>query len=213
MNRRLSIIGVVVSCTETKATRTGGPLCSFSKTVSIADAISSEYCRIFHLTDESLDGSATFVVQCFNKTEAYVPNIRPGQVILLRYLRVGEWQKEKRGTGYKDSLQWVAYDPEEGEHFVSDPTAQRQRDKHFPFVQPTPEEIARFIELSDWWREKSEGGSDALESIVTPKPGREIIELKDVKEKVFFDCIVEVRPRLRVARPNACSLAHPRLST
>ncbi|KAH7104416.1 hypothetical protein BKA62DRAFT_694591 [Auriculariales sp. MPI-PUGE-AT-0066] len=172
VSRRISIIGVVTSCGEIKGTRTG------------------EHTRVLYLTDESLSGSDSLYIQCFAKTASLLPSVQTGQLILLRHLRPTLWHGQARAIGYGGTYQWVGYDPEQGEHFVSDPDAQPNADGHFPFHSPSREEVERFVQLADHWRSLQE--ASPTPSFSQPRPSRQQLLLKDIQPKFFFDCIVEV---------------------
>lgn len=167
---KFSTIGVVSACGGLKPTR------------------SNEFSLVLYLTDDTLaSGEEHLYVQCFSKNKKWMPNVKPGQVILLKNLKVGMWQNRIRGYGYSDSFEWVAFDAEEGEHFVSDPSLSPIV-PNYPFVKPTREEIERFVLLSDWWRSAQEG------TVVVPtlSQGRPQLLIQDVRPSLFFDCVAEV---------------------
>lgn len=105
--------------------------------------------------------------------------------------QIGEWNGGSRAYGYSDTFEWVAFDADEGEHFVSDPSLEQPEipdTTYFPFVKPTRQEIERFVILSDWWRAKQEG------HIVVPTipTGRPRLLIRDVRPAIYFDCVAEV---------------------
>lgn len=156
-----------------------------------------EFSRILHLTDNTLVGSETFFVQCFSKKADWLPSVQPGQIILMRNLRVTTYQSQKRGVGYGDTHQWVGYDPDIGEQFVSNKDLKPSAipNQHFPFVKPNRAEVERFVQLSDWWTALKEAENEGMVVLEypQPKPSRKTICVRDIQTKVFFDCVVEVR--------------------
>ncbi|KAF9475059.1 hypothetical protein BDN70DRAFT_996679 [Pholiota conissans] len=173
----VSIIGKVRELSPPKKTRNG----DWMRFVDIVD--SSNYSTY----------AAGFKINCFTRNhEAWLPHPEVGDILILRNVKVQEYQGHLTGVGYHDKLTWAAFSPIKGEFHHGPCTAVPKQEglaeggqgvSFSPFFQPGPTETKYCIGLSDWWRK-----------ITTQEPSDKVIVQKVERHQRFHRLISEAGP-------------------
>ncbi|KAJ3513748.1 hypothetical protein NLJ89_g2773 [Agrocybe chaxingu] len=201
LNQTVHLIGIVTEASPPRTTRTG------------------EWMRYLHIVDPSNyhpNGSG-FKINCFAKRyEAWLPHPDPGDVLILQYVKISDYNSHCVGTGYSDKLRWAAFSPSKGTiHHGPGNTAPKEEGlaeggfgvNFSPFLQPQADEITYCVKLSDWWGEVHKEKDASINTVVIPDavhtaqkaniPRRRIHRLisdagPHVPPDGYFDCTIEV---------------------
>ncbi|KAK0497057.1 hypothetical protein EDD18DRAFT_1253386 [Armillaria luteobubalina] len=167
------------------------------------------------------DGSLThphkYSVNCFTKAyEQWLPHPEVNDVVILRGVKLTEFNGSPSAIGYHDSLQWAVYKPEtrkmdhnRGSAPLSVRLGQDGTGAVFsPFHDARPQEIAYCSKLAAWWRavlEKRREELGTVHQIGGGVPEKEIFSAgskrqhrlicdagPSVPPNGYFDCTVEV---------------------
>ncbi|KAF8969864.1 hypothetical protein BDZ97DRAFT_1793052 [Flammula alnicola] len=102
-------------------------------------------------------------INCFTKRhKEWLPHPEEGDVLILRQVKIGEYQGNLTGTGYSDKLRWAAFSSTKGEIHHGPPNKAPKQEglaeggfgvAFSPFFQPGPPEVTYCVKLSDWWRD------------------------------------------------------------
>ncbi|KAH7923468.1 hypothetical protein BV22DRAFT_1068672 [Leucogyrophana mollusca] len=194
----INVIAVVSSCRSPARTRT------------------NEWGRSFDLVDPSnVDAESTYfdctglAVNCFQKKYAeWLPSVKQGDIVILRKLRITQFQGRVRGVGYHDKLRWAIYDlatrrirpPDRGNapEFEADgPNGFGYQ--YTPYWEPRSDgdEIKYCGKLADWWEALQKQGVDNVTTIQSTDRARRLHRLiadasPDMAPRGFFDCTAEI---------------------
>ncbi|KAF8201570.1 hypothetical protein BJ912DRAFT_506644 [Pholiota molesta] len=142
----VSLIGVVVTLSTPKTTRTG------------------EWMRFVHIVDPSnyTVQSSGIKINCFAKRyKEWLPHPEVGDVLILKNVKIEEYMGTLTGVCHNNRLSWAAFSATKGEFHHGPPnTAPREEGLaeggfgvlYSPFFQPGSAETIYCIKLSDWWR-------------------------------------------------------------
>ncbi|KAF8590032.1 hypothetical protein K439DRAFT_1628241 [Ramaria rubella] len=187
-----SLVGVVTDVGPIKVTRTG------------------ERSKSFLLVDPSqCKEGLTVVVFVSPSDEELLPSAKPGQILLLKQVKIKEHLGRLQGTCYKDSFRWCGYDPTQGKHFYTISESSRRSSisewNHDAFFKVAPAELEYFVKISDWWRSLQESRCDPLEvhsdsggnvttQIVPRTLGRRhrLVTISELKVGEFVDCVIQL---------------------
>ncbi|KDN49319.1 hypothetical protein RSAG8_02021, partial [Rhizoctonia solani AG-8 WAC10335] len=123
-----------------------------------------------------------------------IPNVKAGDILMLRKLTIVNFNGRACGTGYGDSFQWAGYSPSQKVHFHS---AHRTflDEEHCFFLAPGEEELQYAARLADWWsalQELAKSKPEGVPTLMSQPKGRSLITLSEARVDVFFNCIVEI---------------------
>jgi len=137
-------------------------------------------------SSNSLD--AEFPLNLFSKDDkAILPNGLPlGSVILLRNLKIQEYMKKPQGVGYPDTVHWYALKPGQVSIY--------SKQNSSPLGKEAKKHMA---DLAAWYHDGKQAGKKGTSSVDPnisdlPGKGRKLIYMKDVKERIYFDCVVKL---------------------
>ncbi|KAH9020446.1 hypothetical protein EDB85DRAFT_2095013 [Lactarius pseudohatsudake] len=140
---KMSVIGVVSSVGKEPTRATTG-----------------DWCICFSLLDPSVLDSFGGVLytdgvgmklNCFMRLEKWLPNPKRGDVVLLRQVKIGQWQDKFTGTCYSNTMQWAIYDPAAEKVLQPDPELSNIRFHNPPVWNVVPLEIEYCAQLVKWW--------------------------------------------------------------
>ncbi|KZT51751.1 hypothetical protein CALCODRAFT_121111 [Calocera cornea HHB12733] len=140
----------------------------------------------YSLTDPSVYPTTEFSINFFRKQPETLPTAKLEEAMLVKQMRTLILNQAVAGVGYHDAFLWAAYEPAHGREYTSP----------FMGLKMDRDELRYCHELVDWWRDKrstgasSEGGDISFSQMARRR--RQIVELKDMKDSVFCDCIVQV---------------------
>ncbi|KAF9246398.1 hypothetical protein BU15DRAFT_39557 [Melanogaster broomeanus] len=188
----INIIGVVVLVNPAKKTRT------------------DEWSCYFRMVDPSTVGaiSEAIGVTCFQKKYLeWLPQVKEGDVVILRKLKINEFNGDLRATGFSDKLRWAVYDP--ATHGIRPPAKGNVPDKEIlddglgyefsPYWEPIKDsvELQYCCRIVEWWKTLQENRPQDVTTVQCSGPARKqhllVSEASpDRPPKGFFDCTVEV---------------------
>ncbi|SJL00764.1 uncharacterized protein ARMOST_04078 [Armillaria ostoyae] len=202
-----NIIGVVCSVDSPSKK----PFRDWSCSMTIADP------SVCSPEDGSLTHPHKYIVNCFTKTyEQWLPRPEVNDVVILRDVKLTEFNGNPSAIGYHDSLQWAVYKPETGKmdhNRGSAPLSVRLGQDgtgvlFSPFHDARPQEIAYCSKLTAWWRavlEKRREDLGTVHQIGGEVSGKEIFSAESKRQHRlicdagphvppdgYFDCTVEV---------------------
>ncbi|KIJ69117.1 hypothetical protein HYDPIDRAFT_105685 [Hydnomerulius pinastri MD-312] len=191
----VNIVGVVTSVNAEKQTRTG----DWSRSFTVVDPSKADY-------GYSLSGSVT--VNSFQKKYLeWLPQVNEGDVVILRKLKVSEFNNDIQATGFSDKLRWAVYDP--ATHGVRPPNKGDAPDKeklddgmgyeYSPYWEPNPNgaELQYCRQMTGWWRALQERRAENVTSVRCVGPSIKVHRLiseasPELPPKGFFNCTVEI---------------------
>ncbi|KAK7034065.1 hypothetical protein VNI00_012496 [Paramarasmius palmivorus] len=205
-----TVAGIVVSVTDIKTTRTGDFTCTL-------DIVDPSNCK---LEDDSYRNISGMKVNCFTrKNTEWLPCPEPGDVVILKDVKVADWHGGVNLTGYADKLQWAIYSSKEQRMHHGDisgcPHAEQlgngRGHMHSPFYHTQDVDVIHYCkQLYEWWhaiKKEQErfaasiiqiGGGDGsnMEPISYVKQARPHWLMKEVSPggvaNGYFDCTVEI---------------------
>ncbi|KAH7906154.1 hypothetical protein BJ138DRAFT_1016657 [Hygrophoropsis aurantiaca] len=195
----INAIAVVTSARTPSLTRSNEWGCSFD----IVDPSS-----VMNPESPYIDSSNHISVNCFQKKYVeWLPAVKQGDIVILRKLKVTQFQGRPSVVGYGDKLRWAAYDPEmrcirppnrgNAPEFEGGPDTIGYR--YTPYWEPRADgdEINYCSKLADWWQELQKRGGDNITTIQCVKrskrPHRLIADASpEMEPSGFFDCTVEI---------------------
>ncbi|KAH7889613.1 hypothetical protein F5I97DRAFT_1800282 [Phlebopus sp. FC_14] len=184
----INIIGVVTSVQGEKRTRT------------------NEWSRSFALVDPSNVDSGSVTVNCFQKKYLeWLPQVNQDDVVILRKLKISEWNGKVAALGYGDKLRWAIYDsvthgtrpPGKGEAPHGEGSDDGFGYYYSPYWTPTVNgtELGYCAQIAAWWKTFKERSTRNVVS-VQPGPSKVHHLLCDVSPSLnpmgFFNCTVEI---------------------
>ncbi|PPQ67468.1 hypothetical protein CVT24_011525 [Panaeolus cyanescens] len=200
--QKVSLIGIVVEASEPSLTRTG------------------EWMRFLHIIDPSnysadweAFSSIGFKVNIFSKKhKEWLPHPRIGDAVLLRAVKIQQYQDRITGTIMASGLSWAAFSPDSGKIHHGPPSSAPKFDRLAdsnhganvtPYYNPGVEEVTYCVQLSDWWREVRPKNFVVAEQRSVRGPELPAIGIKRVHRLIqdahpevppngYFDCTVEV---------------------
>ncbi|KAF9446331.1 hypothetical protein P691DRAFT_673854, partial [Macrolepiota fuliginosa MF-IS2] len=157
--------------------------------------------------------SSDFSVVFFQKHFVeWLPQPKEGDILVLRDVRLQDWQGGISGIGYHDRVQWALYSVGQGcfvrPHTGNAPEDQELVDggrRHTPFLQATEPEERYCRRLAEWWKQKTAGSAEATGQVFQlggdifgsgRRKHRQQLLLCDagpgVEPDGYFDCVFEV---------------------
>ncbi|KAJ7481233.1 hypothetical protein B0H11DRAFT_2024748 [Mycena galericulata] len=191
-----SVIGVVTSNEPPSKTRKG----EWSRCIYLVDP--TDYGGDSLLPSSSQEG---FRVNCFTKNyQEWLPTAKPSDILILRGIKLTEFNGQITANGYHDRLQWAVCSKQKLGHGNRGgaPQSEGYGVSFTPFYQATHAELAFCLELTDWWRGVTEKRTAAMGTInqiggdfLLRVPRRTRREHKllsgGIAPDSFFDCTVE----------------------
>ncbi|KAI9459437.1 hypothetical protein BJY52DRAFT_1148908 [Lactarius psammicola] len=175
-----------------------------------------DWCTCFSLLDPSVldsfggvlytDGSG-IKINCFMRLEKWVPNPKRGDVVLLRQVKIGQWQDKFTGTCFANTMQWAIYKPAAKKVLQPDPKLSSIRSHHLPSWDLVPPEIEYCAQLAKWWaavqrtRAERQGiaiqiGGGPIAAVERKTTSRQHLLIRDAdpgrEPRGYFNCTVEV---------------------
>ncbi|KIJ17019.1 hypothetical protein PAXINDRAFT_180193 [Paxillus involutus ATCC 200175] len=188
----VNIIAVVTSVNPEKKTRTG------------------EWSRSFTVTDpskfEATPNGTT--VTCFQKKYLeWLPQVKQHDVVILRKLRIAEFNGESKATGFSDKLRWAVYDP--NTHWIQPPIKGDAPEKEAlddglsyefsPYWEPIQDSVELHYcrRIVEWWKPLQEHRDRNVTTVQCSGAARKQHLLisqasPDLPPNGFFKCTVEV---------------------
>ncbi|EJU04609.1 hypothetical protein DACRYDRAFT_113994 [Dacryopinax primogenitus] len=168
-NLRAHVAGIVVRADDPKQVRSGDWMVTYS------------------ITDPSVFPDTELSINFFRDKKEALPTAKLGEAILIKQLKITPLNSRLSAVGYKDNFSWAAFEPAHGREYTGP----------FMSLKMDQVELGYCLELIDWWREKRDAtnaGQNTAETSFTQvaKKRREQVELKDMKDNVFCDCLVQV---------------------
>ncbi|KAF8643816.1 hypothetical protein AX16_008834 [Volvariella volvacea WC 439] len=203
VNSLLNFVGVVVSIKEPRITNRG----EWMTNVKLVDS---------SIATGGLGGINGFGFNIFTKDHTeWLPSANIGDILILRQIKIREYDGKVSGVGYCDKYQWATYDlkTKEIHHGPphSAPSGQPLANGGYgvvysPFFNPGPDERAYCEKLAAWWKELPKPGDfDKADNLVvcatgvgfsSPRSGRLHRLIRDAGPDVppqgYFNCTVEV---------------------
>ncbi|CAE6434080.1 unnamed protein product [Rhizoctonia solani] len=147
------------------------------------------------LLDPSTTEQTAFKINLFlpETLKDCIPNVKAGDILMIRKLTISRFNSAASGTGYGDSFQWAGYSPSQKVHFHSTPRTFLD-EEHCVFFTPGDEELHYAARLADWWsalQELAKSKPDGVPTLMSQPKGRSLITLSEAKVDVFFNCVVE----------------------
>ncbi|KZO96615.1 hypothetical protein CALVIDRAFT_598183 [Calocera viscosa TUFC12733] len=169
-NRRTQVAGIVVRAGQPKPVHKTG-----------------DWMVTYSLTDPSVYPNREFSINFFREKEEALPTAKLEEAMLVKQLKTVRLNEEVAGVGYKDNFLWAAYEPAHGREYTSP----------FMGLKMDRAELRYCHELVDWWRDKrgaADPGGHAGEASFSQvsRWRRPLVDLKDMKDSVFCDCLVQV---------------------
>lgn len=117
----------------------------------------------------------------FSRAEDWLPQCKPGCILLLRSIKVRPFNNAPQGSGYAGQFEWALMDTSEADQVK----ALRYSD-NCALIDEERKEMKRQY---DWYRKHHKG---QLQAVPSAKHKRPLIKLCDVEKEVFFDTTVEI---------------------
>ncbi|KAF9564368.1 hypothetical protein CPC08DRAFT_815978 [Agrocybe pediades] len=176
-------------------------------------SVKGDWMRYIQIVDprspngENLADSRPLKINCFTRRyKEWLPHPKLYDCLILRNVKVDEFNGAPTGTGYHDRLTWAAFSPSKGDIHYGPKNQAPKEDvagsgfgaKICPYFTPESEDIQHCIWLSDWWRSVHKGSADSQvpNPIRTGLTGRKHRLLRDTGPNVhpdgYFDCTIEV---------------------
>ncbi|KAI9446168.1 hypothetical protein H4582DRAFT_1904053 [Lactarius indigo] len=186
----MSVIGVVSSVGKEPTRTTTG-----------------DWCICFSLLDPSVLDSFGGVLytdgvgmklNCFMRLEKWLPNPKRGDIVLLRHVKIGQWQDKFTGTCYSNTMQWAIYDPAAEKVLQPDPKLSSIRSHNPPLWDVVPLEVEYCAQLVKWWAASTaiQIGGGPIVAVERKKASRQHLLIRDAdpgrEPRGYFNCTVEV---------------------
>ncbi|KAF9227780.1 hypothetical protein BS17DRAFT_774296 [Gyrodon lividus] len=185
-----NIIGVVTSVNLEKKTR------------------SKEWSRSFIVVDPSNFESNGITVICFQKKYLeWLPQVKKDDVVILRKLKISEFNGSLTATGFSDKLRWAVYDPTT--HCIRPPIMGDAPEKEAlgdglgykfsPYWEPIEDsvELQYCRRIVGWWKDLQQRRSQDVTTVQCSRPARRQHLLisqasPELPPNGFFSCTIEV---------------------
>ncbi|KAI0064530.1 hypothetical protein BV25DRAFT_1914244 [Artomyces pyxidatus] len=205
-DRKMSfILAVVTSCREITTTQTG----DLSQCITVLDPSNlDKYGGIL-----CPEGAGIKVNMFTKKYERWLPSPQSGDVIILREVKVQDYQGNTSCTAYGNRARWAMYDSKArviSHGDLADVPRSERLGKYgdgilfSPFWNPSDKEVEYCKMLSEWWQAVMKARNARKGDVVqigddagsapnsAAKPKRTHCLIRDVQLGSYFDCTVEI---------------------